>query len=253
MSYKFYNAYNSIATTPKQEILNDLQNVIDQDFENASDVYTILKKDRDTGVFSEITVRLTKPYEIKQMSTIKDDYYKIIFKDNDISSYMGDIFEFSNYRYMVVDVDGDNTPTNSCLVRRCNIQLKFIANNGAVVPILSSTPTVIDAIAHNEFFNPKEDKMVTLPNEQLWVQIPNDADGRLIKYDNNGGTKFLLGNPYQAWACISMDTVTEVRPTVEDTPNSINGIINIKLSNKVASVNNSVDNLILGIAKQRCY
>jgi hypothetical protein len=92
-----------------------------------------------------------------------------------------------------------------------------------------------------------------LPDDQMMVKIPNDSDGRLLRINNNGGTRFILGNPAQCWSCVAIDSITDVRTTAEEIPNDLNGIINIKLSNKTAPINKAMDNLSLGLAKQNCY
>lgn len=254
MPYDAYNAYLSIApSTSKSYYQEQLQELIDYQFDNASDYYTVQKKDRLTGLWSNLGVRLTKPYEVKNMTTIRDDYYKVIFSNTDIDVYLGDMFEFNNYRYMAVDIGRTNSPTNSCLIQRCNVRLKFYSTNVSVMPStpVGNTLYIIDGILTNKLANPSEDRLIMLPDDQAWVEIPNSEEARLINWTDKGGTRFLIGNPIECWNCIAFDSIADNRPTIEEVPNILNGTINIKL--KKSQINTITDNLVLSIARQSCY
>lgn len=251
MAMEFYNALKTGAVTPSEEWRESLQYLINDQFENASDYYTIKKENRATKVLSDINVRLTKSYNIKQTTSIRDDYYTIIFKDNTTINSLGDMFYFNDYYYMAVDIGRTNTPTNSCMVQRCNVQLKFFDNNNNVMPTISATPIIINAIATNKLLNPTDDKIVMLPEDYMIVRIPNNSDGKKIKFNVAGGTRFLLGDPLECWNCVAYDSISDVRKTIGDNPTDINGIINLKF--KKTGRNDKMDNISLGIAKQNCY
>jgi hypothetical protein len=228
-----------------------LQLSVNQGFEFASDYYIVKSKNRTNGLWFDMGVRLTKPYKIELSSSLRDDHYEVIFKDSTYAANLGDMFEFSDYRYMVIDISRLKSPTSSCMVQRCNLQLKFMASNTAVISATPGSFLTIDGVGITNLSMPTENKMSNLSDDEIRVSIPNDAYGRLINYSVNGGTKFLLGNPLKAYSCVSIDNITHVRRNVNNT--DTNGFIVLKLSNKGSQINSFVDNLTLGIAKQNCY
>ena len=251
MAYEYYNSYQ--ASTPlslSQGYRHNLQQLINNEFENASDYYVIERYNRLTSAWENVEVRITSPYHIKQMYTIKDDYRTLIFKDVNKMIYMGDMFRFNDYIWICMDLGHLESPTNACMVQRCNITLKFIPNNEVVISALSSTPLEIYGISSKYLLtSPTSDKMIIMPDNQMILKLSNDSNVKLIKYTPNGGTRFLIGNPYQCWNCISIDLLQDIRPDING--NNLNGTINIKL--QLSQVNNTTDNLKIGIAKQSCY
>jgi hypothetical protein len=98
MSYSGYDIYLQYQqASPKNYLRTVLQERINRDFECAMNVYTIKEKNRLTGVFTDITVRIER-YGQEFSFFAHDDYKKIIFQDNDYNIYLGDIFEFEGHR-----------------------------------------------------------------------------------------------------------------------------------------------------------
>ena len=250
MAYSFYNAYQSKTNTgstpmtPAAKFRWDLQQFVNSDFEIASDYYVIQKQDRSTGVWSDYGVRIEAPFAIKQQFTIKDDYRKFIFKDGTTVINMGDMFIFNDYYWMVVDVGRLETPTASCIVQRCNVQLKFTET-----ALLYEDIITIYGVSSTFYANPLNiQQYVTLPDTQMQVRVPNDANSRKILASSKGGTRFLIGNPYRNWRTIGMDTVSEVRPTFAGTVvDDVNGMIMFKLQLEQLDPN---DDLVNGVAYQ---
>jgi hypothetical protein len=253
MAYEFYDMAQTVnSTSVASSYRDDLQAVVTDQFDNASDYYPVERRNRTTKVWETIYVRITQPYEIKQQSTIKDDHRTLLFKNQTEVLNMGDLYRFNNYVWMCMDTGRIETPTSSCLIQRCNVELKFANNNSAVVPSTPVFNTVYGVLSLGKDLNmPIEDRLATTSNDEVKVYIPNDADSRLIKMSPNGGTKFLLGNPCRAYSCVSMDTLTFVRK--DTTGADVNGFIELKLSNKISNVNTAIDNTTYGLAKQSCY
>jgi hypothetical protein len=243
-AYDFYNAYLSITSTPKQSFRDEFQANVNSSFEIASDYYVIQKLNRTTQELEDIGVRLTFPYSLKESSTLKDDFRKIIFKDSTSEPKMGDLYTFNNYYYLCIDTGTYESVTNSCIVQRCSAVLKFT----------EATPTTEDVISiyavtsKFTFDSLKQNQFIILPDNELSLLIPNDENGRKIIYDSGGGTRFLLGNPLRNWRTVSIDTISHVRPTVETTPDDSNGLIGIKL--ELSEINTAYDDLVNGVAWQ---
>jgi len=246
MAYSFYDSYRAIQLSPSEKIRDDLQQVVNKGFENASDYFVIKKKNRTNGKWENIGVRLTFPYKIKEQSTIKDDYRTILFKDPNITLNMGDLYSFNNYYYLCVDVGKQESPTASCLVQRCNVELKWTTSS---TPVMPSTPLpiiTVYGVATQKIVDPSEDKFILLPNNTLMVTIPNEADGRLIK-DSPKGTRFIIGD--KAWKVVAVDNISGIRTTYgSTTPTSDNGVIKLRIQSE--QINSQRDNVASGIAQQ---
>lgn len=249
MSYfdNYKSRVNALGSTPTEVYKSALQAVSNQKFQYSSTFYYVKYKNRATGNWSDIGVRLTKPKNFVRALSISDDYFEMIFQDFDTEIFLGDLFEFQNYRWMVVNTEGINTVTNSVIIARCNVQLKFIESTPTVMPTVTSTIYTVDGVASIKIQELNEDKYLLLPSNQMMIEIPNDSTARKIK-DSPQGTRFILGNPAKAWKVIAVDSVTKIRRTIESTPNDYNGIISLRLQSD--NINTSVDNVSLGIAKQ---
>lgn len=248
MAYSAYDAILSVReSTPTLSYKAHMQAIINSQFDRASNYYIVQLKDRYTGLYSDIGVRIDGWYA--QNSTEKivhDDLKKITFKDCDQSIDLGDIFQFNNYRWMVVSTDVVSGVTKSCGVQRCNLQLKFVDSTLDVMPTITDTVLVVDAIADVNIYIPLEDRYVLLPANQMSVKVPNDATTIKIK-DAPRGTRFLCGSPVKGWRVIGIDNVTQIRDNLDATPLRT-GIISLIM--KSESVNKSLDNVTERVAKQ---
>lgn len=230
-------------------VKSHIQSFVNDRFMLMGNIYSVEHKNRITNEWSTIDVSLSKPYNIKDKYNLQDDFFAIIFKNFDYMVYLGDYFKFQDYIWMVIDVQNINTTNVSCVIQRCNVELKFIDSNSAVMPIVTQPIITIYGITKVKILEPDEDKYIILPRNQMVIEIPNDANGVKIK-DSPNGTRFLLGNPYKSWKVMNVDTITNIRKTfVGDTPNDYNGIINLKLLSD-SSLKPLVDNVEQGIAKQ---
>lgn len=233
----YYSAYNALLNANNSGDSNyhreHIKQVVEKYFDTSSNVYTIQRKTRNTNTFTDIDVRLTTPYEIVSNNKMKDDFFQILFKDFDYQANLGDIFEFNNNRWMVIKTSNIKSVTNSCLVQRCNIQLKFTTSTP-----LSSNIITIDGIADNTMNGVKDDRYIMLPNNQLLVSIPYDDNSLLIK-SKVKPTRFILGNPKNCWVVEAIDSISNIR---NDLNSSIqNGFIQLRLKESQISTKDRVD------------
>lgn len=253
MAYNAYNAFlslNQLSTNASEYYKESLQNIIDDRFEYASDYREISILKRNTLVKSTIGVRLTKPNSMNGSADLKDDFFKVIFKNFDTSIVLGDLFEFDNYRWLVVDLSSVDADTQSCMIQRCNAKLKFIESNNDVLPTIGDTIISIDCIAEKKIYDIERDKYYNLPLEDIQIKVPNNINSRKIKFDNRTGTRFILGNPPFVYDTKGIDSISLVRTDINDS-NEDNGILLLKLS--LGRTNQREDNFTEYVAKQTCY
>ena len=251
MGYNAYDAWlsvNKLASDPKAYYRETLQDIINDRFEESSDYRLIDMLDRDTLLPTQIGVRLTKTRSINKGNKIKDDYFKILFKDLSVAVEIGDLFEFDNFRWLVLDIKSLESGVMTCTIQRCNVQLKFVESNNDVLPVITDTIYTIDCIAENRIYDDEKDQYYTIPNNNIQAKVPNNSVSRKINFANQGGTRFILGNPEQVYATTSIDSISMVRNEIGE---SDNGVLLVKL--KMERINPRQDNIVEKVAKQRCY
>jgi hypothetical protein len=151
----------------------DLQALIDEQFENASNIYTIKKFNNVSGLYEDIIVRLDTPYELKQKSSRVDDFRKVIFKDNNITTLIGDSYQFNNSYWICVDAGTIETPTNSCIIQLCTNSLIYYQNNNPQqIPCIISSSATLDT---------DENKYIQTPSTTIIMRLPNTEVTRQIK------------------------------------------------------------------------
>lgn len=240
MAYNSYNAMLSItSSTPTDYFLELQQNINDNVFDMSTDYVTVKVKDRDTGIYSSLGVRILSVF--KESSTIvHDDHKKIVFKDINYNVKLGDIFEFDNFRWMVISTNTKKVAQSYCSVQRCNMQLRFTASTPLTTNIIT-----IDGIASNTIGGNDETPIIVLPVGTIEVRIPNDSNAKKIRYTPKP-TRFLLGNQdwqgkYQNWIVENIDSITNVKRTIETVSDDSNGFIKIRL--KLAQLNPKDDHV----------
>ena len=248
MAYKSYDAYLSVKpSTNKEYYRQSLQQLVNRDFENAPNFETIQKYNRTYNRFEDIGVRLVQSFEVdnddRQSS---DDLVTIQFKDLDQEDiYVGDLYEFSGYRWLTIETKTIATLAKTCLVKRCNTQLKF-----TTATPLSATPITIDGLAISKILDTTTNQFVVLPQGEMFVKIPYGDDAKEIKYTSGGGTRFLLGDPIEAWQVVGIDSINNVRYAVDGVTETF-GFIELRL--KKVAIDNNKDDLINKVAWQNYF
>lgn len=251
MAYDGYNIYlNYQAGTSKEYFRTNLQNRINRDFSDTLNVYDIQAKDRITGTFSDLTVRVVN-YGQEYSFFAHDDYKKIIFQNIDYEVYLGDIFEFEGHRWIATQTNALELPTASCVVQRCNSILKFTESTPINENIIE-----VDCVIQNRLHDSKNDVFIDLPQGKLQVIIPYDENTAKIRVSSKP-TRFLLGTKdyrgfYKAWEVENIDTIQHVNQNYyASTPSVYTGIYNMLL--KETQIDKVNDNHTDGVAWQRYF
>ena len=257
MAYEAYNAFQSVNSgTPRELFREGLQQLVDSQFESAPNYLVVKKLNNTTGLFEDIGVRLVQAFEVDGKDMVSsDDTVTIEFQDMEQSDiYVGDMYEFKGYRWLSVESKTVATLCKSCMVKRCNGLLNFVEST-PLTNYIGATPLVghiisIDALLSVKIKNPDTNQYIILPQGEMVARIPYNANSKKIKYAAGKGTRFLIGDPVQAWQCINVDSVSGVRlaadTTVEDS-----GIVELRL--KLVGIDNVRDNLVDKVAWQEYF
>lgn len=218
----YINRINETGSTPTQYYKTYLQNIIDQRFTMASDYFTIQYESATPTVYTDIGVRLTFPYSMNAMSTVKDDWRRIIFQNNDSTIKLGKKYKFNNFSWLTVDTGTMESLTSSCIVRRCNNSLKWIDNG-----VIKEEVCIIDE-KNNNMLNENNNSII-IPDGTMYVTIQKNSNTNKIKENQ----RFIL-NDY----AFKVSFVSKF--------NNVDNLIKLTMQKQQIDISN--DNLELGIA-----
>jgi hypothetical protein len=243
MAYESYNAFQSVNSGTNKELFRDsLQQLVNFQFESAPNYEVIKKLDNTTGLFVDIGVRLVQAFEVDGKDIIStDDNVTIEFQDLEQEDiYIGDIYEFKGYRWIAVETKTVATLAKSCRVQRCNGVLKFVEGTPLTSDIIE-----VDAFMSNRIKDPTSGQYISLPQGELFAKVPYNSNTQKITYTTQGGTRFLFGNPIQAWQVVHIDSITHLQL---DTDGNYNGSLLLRL--KQVGIDKARDNLVDRVAWQ---
>ena len=169
MSLRFYNNYISeIAVNPNHKYREDLQSLINAQWDNTTTVYKIKEETpfRDFK-FCEIEARLN--HVIDEVTTGRksgDDFKKIIFRSLEHITQAGRYYNFDNNYWITTFNDEYNSVVKSIIVRRCNNFAKYVSpTSGAIISI----PCVLDYTASSP--SPQVSGDIITPNNHVVMII----------------------------------------------------------------------------------
>lgn len=118
----FYDNYVSSISAPKNYWKEQLQEVVNQSFENASTIQFDIEEEDEFGsmMFHPVECRITSLVDAKTGQRNNDDYRKIIFKDLTKEPVIGTRYRFEDNIWMCFSTDNIKTDTSSAYLRRCN-------------------------------------------------------------------------------------------------------------------------------------
>ena len=127
-------------------------------------------------MYEEIIVRLDTPYELKLKTSISNNFRKVIFKDNSISTLIGDMYKFNDSYWICTDGGTIESPTSSCIIERCSNTLKFYDKNS----ILYEIPCIVTKGS----IGLDEQKIISTLDSEIAIQISNTSITRQIKIND---------------------------------------------------------------------
>ena len=221
MSY-FNNALfrNSIdGSTFTDQYKTFMQQKVNDVFSFASDVYTVIYNG------SPLTARVMSKGGTGTKE-IMDNFRKIVPQNISQTFNLGDMFNFSNYDWMVINTRYIDRVTSSCIVQRCNNILKWIDKNGNI----QSFPCIAETLTDKRE-EIKDYKMIEVEFGKFHISLPYNQITQTIY----PGQRFILNNA--AWRVAFVDNLTNV----------INGVGYLILIFDSDTITEK-DNLLLGIA-----
>lgn len=188
MALTFYDSWRKVSSTPSEYWSESLQALIDEQFENASNIYTIEEETtRGTMTFTNLTCRICHVLTDKQTGEkLGDDFKELIFKNMDYDVFIGKRFRFDDNIFICTNTDNYHYVTKSCIIRRCNNSLRWIDDYGNK----NQEPCICDY----KILNDSNDYNANIITPQGAI------DNITLQYNDkskniNPNQRFLIGNP----------------------------------------------------------
>lgn len=161
----FYDNFIKSTVTPKQFWDEGIQELVNDQFTNASSIQFDVEEEDEFGsmTFHPVECRITSLVDAKTGQRNNDDYKKIIFRDLKKEPEYGTRYRFSDNIWMVFSTDNLKTPTSSAYLRRCNNVITIEDKYGNI----RHEPCYIDyRITETQLF---KEYTMDVPMGRIWV------------------------------------------------------------------------------------
>lgn len=179
--YSYYNAYLQSATPSSVQRRSDLQALVNEQFEDASTLYTIFEENSATPATpTQLTVRINHMINIDTGARLGDDWRKIIFKDFSHPKSLGRKYYFDNYTWLTINMDIYKSPTAAVNIRRCNWALKWYDDNGiyreedCIVEYVKMIASAMGILEGRQMREGTYDRFIYLANNEHTINIKRD-------------------------------------------------------------------------------
>jgi hypothetical protein len=135
MRYKYMDAYLATPniSTQKEEYIEGFKQILDQEFSNASDVWTIEEETVfGSGVYKPIFVKVNHAIDTITGQKRGDDYKTILFKELDHVTGPGRLYRFNDNIWIAYYTESIKSLTATTAVQRCNNNLKWMDDQGGI-------------------------------------------------------------------------------------------------------------------------
>jgi hypothetical protein len=204
MAYDFYNAYLTIAPANQlQRYKEDLQALIDNQFANASDTYTIQEElTKGTLTLSDVAVRVGHAIDNLTGEKLGDDWRNVIFQDLDHLYGIGHRYYFNGYYWITINTDFYKYVTASCLVRRCNYTLKWYND----AKTLLQEPCIVDyyKFTARNSGNISESQYQKIGEAYKYIFLQDNTESHKIYRDR----RFIIDR--RAYKVVNSDSITKL-------------------------------------------
>ena len=187
MPYKYFINDIQLGKTNGEIIKDAFQEIVDERFYNAPDVYTI-KEQKAIGSdeYNDIDVRINRGIGVYSGRNLGDDWRLLIFKDVNHPIIMGKKYFFDNNYWLTFNTETYNNFAVSCMVKRCNNVLRWIDEDG----IRYNEPCIFDLIIARARDQMSSDDLINL---QGYINVYAQLNQNTRKIREN--QRFLVGSP----------------------------------------------------------
>ena len=188
MSYDYLKASPTYGQTQKQIYVGLFQETLNQQFTNASDVWTVSEEDSiGSQTYHDVDVRIvTHVISSATGKYLGDDYKQILFSDLGHSVGLGFMYQFSNNYWVTINTERIENLASSTYVKRCNNTLRWIGNNGEYF----SEPCNLDYEILRNVNNESPSNLIVTPSGRFEIIVQFNDRTNTIRPNQ----RFLFGN-----------------------------------------------------------
>lgn len=238
-TYKYIPSGAPIQVSPKQDYTTLLQEIMDSEFYNSSDWYTIEEETSlASGQYQELDVRVNYAIDSTTGERVGDDFKKLIFRELNHYTSLGLQYRFDNNVWLTIEVDKTKTLASTAVIKRCNNTLRWMDEFGSVYTI----PVSINYLIKENRDYATAGSALTVPSGMIEIVTQfNDISNKIV-----ANQRFLIGNPGN-WVAYRVEGGGIANFNLLETEN-LNSAGLIRLSLVVDYVNPQTDDLVNGIA-----
>jgi hypothetical protein len=237
--YKYYTiAQQDTFTSASTAWVNDFQEILNYQFDNSSDLYTIQEETLlASGSFVNVTVRINRGINGYTGEKLGDDFKTILFKELDHDVSIGKYYYFDNNYWLTYNTEKIKNLACSVTVRRCNNILKWMSDSGEILQDYVSIEYKTN--------NPRNDVPNTnpvMPGGYMRIYTQLNSKTSTIKE----GQRFLFGRP-DNWICLKVFG-GGLKNFLNQQTSDNSSAQPLSMEMETSYVNESTDDIILGIA-----
>lgn len=238
MSYRLLTA-ESASGTPKNDYIELAQQTINEQFYNASNVFTIQEETFfASGLYQNVDVRINGLVNPTTAQNIEDDFKKLTFQNLEHAVGLGRLYKFNDNFWLTTNVDKIKTLASTVIIRRCNNVLRWQDVLGGIYEV----PCVLDYLIKENRDYSTAGSAIVVPSGMVECLVQFNTFSNKIKPNQ----RFLFGNP-DNWIAYRVEGggINNFN-NIKTEDNTSAGFI--KLSLAVDYVNIQTDDIVNGIA-----
>jgi len=231
----------------KQDMVNSLQQIVNDEFLNAPDVWTIQEETAFASkVYQDVVIRLVSRVVTNDSGNkIDEDYKKILFQDFTHSTGIGRMYQFNSNYWIVINTDRTKSLIASAIIKRMNNTLRWVDLQGAY----HSIPCGIDYLINENRDYSTAGTSLVMPAAQLEIICQFNDETNLIRPNQ----RFLFGNPGNWYAYKTLGGGINNFNNLNTLDNMSTGLMRLSVGANYDNIDN--DDFALGVAdfKQMNY
>lgn len=239
-NYPFLTALLSNSPTTNKDVYIELfRENLNQEFTNASDVFTIQEESPfASGEYQDVVVRINHVIDSDTGEKRGDDYKKILFKELDHFTQPGQQYKFDDNTWITYNTESIKSLTADALVKRANNTLRWLGADGGLYEVPCSIGELIkqtrDSVPPGSF---------SIPTPAGFFEILVQFNEKSNKIKAN--QRFLFGNSSN-WTCFRVHGAgVQNYNNLKTLDNNSSGLIRLIVSANF--VDEQTDDIINGI------
>jgi hypothetical protein len=242
MTYKYYIAGKpSIPTSASSAWVNDFQESLNYQFDNATTVFSDILEESvfASGSYVQLQARVVSGINPETQTKQGDDFKKILFKDISHPISPGMKYMFSNNVWITINCENIKSLTASATVRRANNQLRWMSGSTVLTEVCC-----LEYDLKNPRFDVPQSNLV-VPQAYTRIYAQQNAKTNTIKSNQ----RFLFGNTnnWQSYRVLEVRNYLN-QQTLNDNTSQL-----LVLEVQKYQGNEDTDDLVNGIANYYDY